>query len=189
MSNSKYLKVMFGNKSNANGVGLEYKIGQVNIAEFWNPSELDPKKMGGFNFSTESKILRWLVRGDTIYDVTVPEDAQVIDCPSESAPHGVLRTNKNPRIITDEMAMEFYYKSDLPEKSYFKAMAGCAVRGHVNTAKQIFKDKVNKENIELAIEEFEDFYKPEKGKKETGAFECSEEIYVMLLKLKQEKNN
>ncbi len=30
--------------------------------------------MGGFNFSTEDKILRWLVRGDTLYDVIIPED-------------------------------------------------------------------------------------------------------------------
>lgn len=48
--------------------------------------------MGGFNFSTESKILRWLVRGDTIYDVELPEDAEVVDCPSNSASHGVFRS-------------------------------------------------------------------------------------------------
>ena len=38
--------------------------------------------MGGFNFSTEDKILRWLVRGNTIYDVVILEDAEIIDCPS-----------------------------------------------------------------------------------------------------------
>lgn len=48
------------------------------LAKIWNPKELDPKKMGGFNSSTESKILRWLVRGDTIYDVELPEDAEVV---------------------------------------------------------------------------------------------------------------
>ena len=69
--------------------------------------------MGGFNFSTEDKILRWLVRGDTIYDIIIPDDAEVIDVESISAPHGVFRTNKiivtNPRILTDELAM-YYYK-------------------------------------------------------------------------------
>ena len=119
--------------------------------------------MGGFNFSTESKILRWLVRGDTIYDVELPEDAEVVDCPSNSAPHGVFRSNKiiisNPRTVTDDMAMELYLKSDLPEKSYYKAMAGCAVRGYMNTALKIFEDKVNKENVRLATLEFEDFCK------------------------------
>lgn len=114
--------------------------------------------MGGFNSSTESKILRWLVRGDTIYDVELPEDAEVVDCPSNSAPHGVFRSNKiiisNPRIVTDDIAMELYLKSDLPEKSYYKAMAGCAVRGYMNTA-----FKVNKENVRLVTLEFEDFCK------------------------------
>lgn len=165
MIDKKYVKVMFGNKSGANG--FEYKIGEINEANFWNPNSLNPKEMGGFNFSTEDKILRWLVRGDTIYDVTIPEDSEIIDCPSESAPHGVFRTNKiiitNPRIVTDEMAMEFYRKSNLPEKSYYKAMAGCAVRGYRNTTKQIFKDKINIENINIAIEEFEDFCKPQNG--------------------------
>lgn len=128
------------------------------LAKIWNPKELDPKKMGGFNSSTESKILRWLVRGDTIYDVELPEDAEVVDCPSNSAPHGVFRSNKiiisNPRIVTDDIAMELYLKSDLPEKSYYKAMAGCAVRGYMNTA-----FKVNKENVRLVTLEFEDFCK------------------------------
>lgn len=128
------------------------------LAKIWNPKELDPKKMGGFNSSTESKILRWLVRGDTIYDVELHEDAEVVDCPSNSAPHGVFRSNKiiisNPRIVTDDIAMELYLKSDLPEKSYYKAMAGCAVRGYMNTA-----FKVNKENVRLVTLEFEDFCK------------------------------
>lgn len=157
----KYLKVMFGIKSGASG--FEYKIGEINIADVWNPTELDPKKMGGFNFSTENKILRWLVRGDTIYDVTIPEDAEVVDCPSESAPHGVYRSNKiiisNPRTVDDNMAMDLYFKSELPEKSYFKAMAGCAVRGYIKTALKILEDKVNSNNIDLAISEFEDFCK------------------------------
>ena len=158
----KYLKVMFKAKSGA--PDFEYKIWEVNIANNWNPDTLVPKEMGGFNFSTEDKIIRWLVRDDTIYDVTVPDDAEIIDCESPSAPHGVFRSNKiiitNPRGVTDEMAMDFYYKSSLPEKSYFKAMAGCAVRGYMQTAIKIFEDKVNSDNIDLAFSEFKDFCKP-----------------------------
>ena len=60
---------------------------------------------------------------------------RIIDCESPSALHGVFRSNKaiitNPRVVPDEMAMDFYYKSNLPEESYFKAMAGCAVRGYM----------------------------------------------------------
>ena len=157
---SKYLKVMFGNK----GVNFEYKIDEVNVSNVWNPSASSPEEMGGFNFSTEDKILRWLVRGDTLYDVIIPDDAEVIDCPSESAPHGVFRSNKikltNPRPMTDELAMNFYLKSDLPEKSYFKSLAGVAIRGYKKTALKIIEDKINKDNIDLVLSEIEDFTKP-----------------------------
>ena len=64
--------------------------------------------MGGFNFGSEDKILRWLHRGDTLYDVIIPEDAQVVLCNEEK---GVWRANKiivtNPRKITDEFIKEF----------------------------------------------------------------------------------
>lgn len=122
-NNKEYLKVMFGENSDADS-GVKYKIGEVNIATHWNPKAYNPKDMGGFNFSVEDKIIRWLVRGDTIYKVTIPDDAEVIDCPSESAPHGVFRTNKiilsDPQEVTDSMALEFYKKSNLPTKSYLK---------------------------------------------------------------------
>ena len=157
---SKYLKVMFGNK----GVNFDYKIDCVNVADNWNSNSFDPKEMGGFNFSTEDKILRWLVRGDTLYDVIVPDDALVIDCPSESAPHGVFRSNKiiltNPRVMTDELAMNFYLKSDLPEKSYYKSLAGCAIRGYRNTCLKIIEDRINKDNIDLVLNEINDFVSP-----------------------------
>lgn len=188
IKNTKFVKVMFGNQSFASGTGYPYKVDQINVTNDWNPKEKDSKLLGGFNISTEDKVLRWLVRGDTLYDVIIPENTDVYDCWSPSAPHGVFRTNKiiitNPKIITDEMAMELYHKSDLPEKSYFKAMAGCAIRGHINTAKEILKDKVNSENIELVIQEVEEFYKPTKGDKSTGSYECLEEICNMLLEIK-----
>ena len=145
--------------------------------------------MGGFNFSTEEKILRWLVRGDTIYDVDLPDDAEVIDCPNESAPHGVFRTNKiiisNPRIVTDEMAMEFYKKSNLPEKSYYKSLAGCAIRGYKNTCLQIIKDKVNKDNIDLVLSEWNDFHRPGHCS-ENGNIDVDNEIFSILNDIKKD---
>ncbi len=189
MDNNKYVKVLFGNTGTG---GMKYKIGKENIAETWRPNQIDPKKCGGFNFSTEDKIIRWLVRGDTLYDVTIPEDAEVIEVSSESDFNGVFRTNKiiitNPRLIDDEMAMELYKKSNLQEKSYFKAMAGCALRGYMNVAKKIFEDKVNEENINLAIDEFEDFCK-DKGDKDSyfnkaKLGENCTEIYEMLENLR-----
>ena len=181
----KYIKVMFGNR----GVNYEYKIDEVNIADKWNPNNNDPKEMGGFNFSTEDKILRWLVRGDTLYDVIIPDDAEVVDCPSPSAPHGVFRSNKiiltNPRQMTDEMAMDFYLKSDLPEKSYYKSLAGVAIRGYRNTSLKIIEDKVNKDNIDLVLSEIEDFIKPFKSN-----FDSTYDVFnEVMKKLEDIKNN
>lgn len=182
----KYLKVMFGNISGANN-NLEYKVDEVNICDNWNPLASDPKEMGGFNFSCEDKILRWLIRGDTIYDVIIPDDATVIDCPSESAPHGVFRTNKiiltNPRKVTDEMAMDLYLKSDLPEKSYYKSLAGMAIMGYINTCKKLINDRINKDNIDLVLSEIEDFVKPGNNRIE-GNKEVYNEVINILNKIK-----
>ena len=174
---TKYLKVMFGTKSGAKS-DFEYKLNKVNIANNWNPNSDNPKEMGGFNFSTEDKILRWLIRGDTIYDVEIPKDAEVIDCPSESAPHGVFRSNKiiisNPRLVTDDIAMELYLKSNLPIKSYYKALAGCAIRGYRNTSLKIIEDRINKDNIDLVLSEIDDFVKPYQS---SGTSSNGKEVY------------
>ncbi len=162
MENIRFLKVMFGTKSGASN--FEYKLNEVNIANVWNPAETEPDKMGGFNFSTETKILRWLVRGDTIYDIEIPEGAEVIDVPHPTTPHGVFRANKiiisNPRPVTDELAMELYKISDIPEKSYYKALAGLAIRGCIETCKLLIKERVNKDNIDLVLSEINDFTTP-----------------------------
>ena len=70
----KYLKVMFGNK----GANYEYKINEVNTTTNWHPNALKGRDFGGFNYTTEDCLLRWLHRGDTIYDVTIPTDAEVV---------------------------------------------------------------------------------------------------------------
>jgi len=156
-----YMKVLFGDESRYKGGSYKYKIGQLNIADYWNTEDTD--NLGGFNFSTEDKIARWLVRGDTLYDVIIPEGSEVIEIKSESSPNGVFRTNKiiltNPRKVTDVIALELYKKSNLPEKSYFEMIAGYALRGYINSAQQIIKDKINKENLDLAIKDYERYYK------------------------------
>lgn len=173
----KYLKVMFGNISSADN-SVHYKVDEINVSDKWNPNADNQKEMGGFNFSTEDKILRWLVRGDTLYDVEIPKDTEVINCPSESAPNGVFRSNKiilhNPRIITDDTAMNLYFKSNLPEKSYYKSLIGCAIRGYRNTCIKIIKDKVNQDNIDIVLSEVNDFVTPYKS---SGTAENGVEVY------------
>lgn len=184
---SKYVRVMDGLKSNANG--QEFKIDEVITAESWNPSKQDPEEMGGFNFTTEDKILRYIFRGDTIYDVIVPEDAEMVVLDSKNAPKSICRANKiivtNPRPITEEMVIDIYKKSTLPLTTYFQCIYCLLFRGYVNASKYIIKDIVNLDNIDEAIKEFEDFAIRSKDNN-TGIFDYdklfpeAKEIYDIL---------
>ena len=185
---SKYVRVMDGLKSNASGE--EFKIDEVITAKIWNPTETDPEKMGGFNFSTEDKILRYIFRGDTIYDVIVPKDAEVIKVDEEK---GIYRANKiivtNPRIITEDMVIDIYKKSTLPINRYFQCIYCLLFRKYINASKYIMNDIVNKENINEAIKEFESFAANSNGNT-TGIFDYdklfgeAKEIYNLLLDIR-----
>lgn len=158
----KYLKVMDNIKSNANP-NIVYKINEVNVAQHWNKNAKTPEEMGGFNFSTEDKILRWLLRGNTIYEVIIPEGAEVVECESPSAPHGVFRTNKiiikNPTEVTDEVALDLYKKSDLPWKSYIQILSYLAASNYKNTSYKILEEKINRSNAKEALEIYDTFLK------------------------------
>ncbi len=153
----KYLKVLFQNK----GANFEYKIDEVNIARTWNPTANDGQECGGFNFTTEDKILRWLHRGDTLYDVIIPDDAEVVNIPSLSTPNGVFRSNKiiitNPRPMSDDLALHFYQVATIPELSYYKALGAVCLRNYRKTAMAIIKDKVTSDNIDTVLKEWTDF--------------------------------
>ena len=185
---SKYVRVMDGLKSNASGE--EFKINKIITAKTWNPNETDPEKMGGFNFSTEDKILRYIFRGDTIYDVIIPSDAEVIKVNIEK---GIYRANKiivtNPKIITENMVIDIYKKSTLPINRYFQCIYCLLFRKYMNASKYIINDIVNKDNINEAIKEFEDFAARSNGNN-TGIFDYNKlfpeakEIYNLLLNIR-----
>ena len=176
----KYVRVMDGLKSNAGG--FEYKLDEVNVASLWNPKETDPEKMGGFNFSTEDKILRWLHRGDTIYDVIIPKDAEVIEISKEK---GVFRANKiivtNPRKITDEMVIDLYKKNTLSDKIIAQSLKPLIWKNRLEIAKYIIKDRVNKNNVDEILNEFIN------SAKENTACEKENQIICNLLKEIQTK--
>ena len=180
----KFVRVMFGIKSGAKR-DLELKINEVNISQLWNPSAERGEETGGFNFATEDCILRWLHRGDTIYDVEIPEDAEIIERQTSTM---VYRTNKiilkNPRKIDDDMALYFYQISNIPEKSYYKAMAVVSIMNYRKTAHAILNDKINKNNIEVVLEEWNDFIC--RGGKFTmeGQNELVKEINQILINIK-----
>lgn len=143
---NKYVRVMDGLKSNAGG--FEYKLNEINVSDYWNPEAHSGKEFGGFNFTTESCILRWLHRGSTIYDVEIPKDAETVKIEGATI---LFRTNKiivkNPRKVNDDLALHYYEISNIPEKSYYKALGAVAVMNYKKTALKILKDKVNKNNI------------------------------------------
>ncbi len=170
----KYVRVMDGLTSNAGG--FEYKLDEVNVASTWNPNSLDPKEMGGFNFGTEDKILRWLHRGDTIYDVIIPDDAEVV-CASEEK--GIYRSNKiivtNPRPITDELVLDLYKKTTLSDQIIAECLMTLIWRGRLEISKYIIKDRVNQSNIDLVLETFINY-----AGEENLSHESTKEIYEIL---------
>ena len=154
---TKFVKVMFGTTSGAKS-DFKYKVNEVNISEHWNPTAEKGRDFGGFNYTTEDCILRWLHRGDTIYDVEIPDDAENIKLDGATT---VYRANKiiinNPRKVDDDLALHFYKISKIPEKSYYKALGVVSIMNYQKTAYAILKDKVNKNNIDNVLEECNDF--------------------------------
>lgn len=181
---NKFVRVMDGTKSNAGG--FEYKLDEVNISNNWNPNEVEPEKMGGFNFGSEDKILRWLHRGDTIYDVIIPEDAEIILCSEEK---GVWRANKiivtNPRIITDEMVMELYEKTTLSNRILAQCLQTLLWKNRIEISKYIINDRVNEENVDEFIKEFENYTKKSEIFNYDDLGEESKIIYDMLKQIKR----
>ena len=155
----KYLKVMFSDKSRYND--FEYKVNEINVAPYWNKEAKTPEEMGGLNYSNEENILRWIHNGNTIYEVEVPEDAETVSVKESATPYGVFRSNKiiikNPKLVTDSMALEFYKKTTIPESAFPKALGAVALMNYYNTAMTIFNEKVTEDNIDFYIQEWNDF--------------------------------
>ena len=180
---NKYVRVMDGLKSNAGG--YEYKLNEINVSDSWNPEAHSGKEFGGFNFTTESCILRWLHRGSTIYDVEIPKDAETVKIEGATI---LFRTNKiivkNPRKVNDDLALHYYEISNIPEKSYYKALGAVAVMNYKKTALKILKDKVNKNNINEVLEEWNEFIDHDGKNDRKDSNETVKLIERMLLEIK-----
>lgn len=154
---SKYVKVMFGTKSEARS-DFEYKLNEVNVASNWHPNAENSIDFGGFSYTSEECILRWLHSGDTIYDVEVPKDAENLKL-DEATP--IYKANKiiisNPRRVDDDLALYYYKISKISKKAYYKSLAVVSIMGYKKTAYQIITDKVGKNNIDEVLEEWNDF--------------------------------
>jgi dephospho-CoA kinase len=172
----KYLKWMTKDKSDHDD--FKFNIDAVTVANDWHP-EASFDKTGGFNFTNEESALRWVSRGDTLYDVIIPKDAEVINVHNVKTPNGIFRTNKiivtNPRKIFDDLTLELYKKSHLPDYTLFESLAFLALKGCYNTCLTIIRDKVTKENVGLAINEYIGV-----DKKDTEDVTCYEKVQNIL---------
>ena len=181
---SKFVKVMYGTTSGAKS-DFEYKLGEVNMSNNWNPKADSGKEFGGFNYCDEKCILRWLNRGDIIYDVEVQKDAENIKIDGATT---IYRTNKiivkNPRKVDDDLALHFYEISEIPEKSYYKALGAVAVMNYKKTALKILKDKVNKKNINEVLEEWNEFIDHDGKNDRKDSNETVKLVERMLLEIK-----
>ena len=146
--------------------------------------------MGGFCVSTFDYIFRWLIRGDTLCEVIIPENEKTYKTVSEN---GIYIAEKiiltNPKKIDDDFATELYLKFNLPEVSYFKAMTACAICGYIKTALKVCEDKVNKDNVDTAIIELEDFCKRRRNEKFIEDMSAISSVQILKNKLLDIKSN
>ena len=159
----KYLKWAFkdniGHRDNQ-----KFEIGKVITCDTWDPDNTDWDKRGGFNFTNEECALRWMSRGDTLYEVEIPSDGEIVNVRNDKTPGGIIVANKiilkNPVPISEELLMNFYKKSKLPLTTYFECIGLLASRGYYDIALNLIKDKVNMDNIDLALDKFNSSIKP-----------------------------
>lgn len=88
------------------------------------------------------------------------------------------------------MVMEFYKKSNLPEKTYYQCLVILSqFKNYINVTKEIVKDKINKDNVDDCIKEFERFV-TDKHEGKVYEFDYSnltvgaKEIYNKLLEIR-----
>ncbi len=175
----KFMRVM--DVLNSNASGFTFKINEVMIADNWNPLAKNPKDMGGFNYSTEDKILRWIHRGDTLYDVVIPKEAEVVKV---NYAKGIYRSNmiivKNPRAITEDLLLKLFKKSTLKNKILYECLVTLLYRNHTDIVKKIIISKINKKNINAAIKGFEKYVANNKTFNYQKLSDNEKEIYNIL---------
>ena len=180
----RYLKWVFG--TNIGHVeNKQYKIGEVITSNTWDPYNEDWDKRGGFNFTNDECALRWMSRGDTLYEVEIPEDGEIVEVKNDKTPGGIYIANKiilkNPIPISEELLVDFYHKSKLPLSTYFECIGILAARGFYDLSLDIIRDKVNVDNIDLAIDKFNSSLKPWH---EYVDYECYNKVKPLLEEIK-----
>lgn len=159
----KYFKCVFKN-SVGNKDNQKFEVGKVITCDTWDPNNSDWDERGGLYFTNEECALRWMARGDTLYEVEIPSDGEVVVVKNDKTPGGIIIANKiilnNPISISDELLIDFYNKSKLPLTTYFECIGILASRGYYDMTLRIIKDKVTKDNIDITLDEFNNSLRP-----------------------------
>lgn len=159
----QFYKVLLGTESSACR-GLHYKINDVTVAPHWNPNGETPVEMGGFSIATRDALIRWIFRGNILYDVIIPEDAEIVYPQHAFADGEIARVNKiiitNPRPVTDKIALNLYKYSHFPQVEYYRVLAGCAICGYKETCEAIMKDHIHSNNAADCLNTFKYWAKP-----------------------------
>ena len=185
----KYYRVIQTVKEYSNG--KRFPIDEIVVSDKKvNLNAQEQRDIGGFCISTYDYIFRWLINGDTLCEVTIPEKEKIYKTTSKN---GIYIAEKiilsNPKKINDDFAIELYMHSKLPEESYFKAMTACAICGYINTAIKVCEDKVNKGNADFAISELENFCQRRKEEGNLNDSSAIKFVKILYTKLKQIQNN
>lgn len=167
--------------------GRRFPMGKIVVSDKKiNLNAQEQNDIGGFYISTYDYIFRWLIRGDTLCEVTIPDKEKIYKTTSKN---GIYVAEKiilsNPKKINDDFAEELYMHSKLPKESYFKAMTACAICGYINTSIKVCEDKVNKENVDFAISELESFCQRREEEKYINDFSAIQSVKILYTKLKQ----
>ena len=182
--NKKYYRVIQTIKEYKNG--KRFPIDEVVVAD----KEIDlnateSMQMGGFCVTTYNYAFRWLIRGDTLCEVIIPEDSKFYKTISDNDVYVCEKMIlTNPKKIDDEFAMKLYKTSTLNEISYFRAMTACSICGYIITALKVCEDKVNIRNVDVAISEFEGFCKRREEEYGKNTLEM-ENVKILYEKLKK----
>lgn len=150
----------------------------------------DLVQVGGFFMSDKDFIFRWVIRGDTLCEVIIPENEKIYKTANK---YGVYLADSiiltNPKKVDDKYAMELYLQSKLLDNEYFKAMTACAICGYINTAFKVCNDRVNIRNVDQAIEELEGFCKRRNEENLIDNEIARENVNKLYRKLKSIKNS
>lgn len=186
--NGKYYRVI--NTVREYKDGRRFPIDEVVVADKKVDLKAEDKtKLGGFFISTYDYMFRWLIRGDTLCEVIIPDDSKIYKTISSN---GIYLADKiiltNPVKVDDNLAMDLYLKSNLKEESYYMAMVACAICGYMNTALKVLKDIVNKDNVDKVIAIVSDYCKRREDESYIEDTQAIEGIKVLNKKLEDIKN-